>query len=102
MSIKAIFHVFLFGFLGLFASIIQAEQSVISEHISTQQSYQLIQQNADNPEFEIIDVRTVEEFTSGHIAGASYIDFYKKDFQDNLAHLDKDKTYLLYYLLRLT
>ena len=96
MSFKSIFFYILLGFSGLFSSFSQAEQLVIAKHISTHQSIELIENNADNPEFEIIDVRTVEEFNSGHIAGASYIDFYKKDFQHNLAKLDKDKTYLLY------
>ena len=96
MSFKSIFFYVLLGFVSLCSSITPAEQAVIAHHLSTPPSSELIEKNAANPEFEIIDVRTVEEFNSGHIAGASYIDFYKKDFQQNLAKLDKDKTYLLY------
>ncbi len=96
MSFKSIFIYFLFGFFGLFSTLSQAENAVISKHISIHESFDLIQQNADNQQFEIIDVRTAEEFNSGHIAGAKYIDFYQKDFEHKLTTLDKEKTYLLY------
>jgi len=96
MSFKPILLYAVLGLFGLFTSISHAEQVVISKHISTHQSSELIKQNTDNSQFAIIDVRTAEEFNSGHIAGASYIDFYQKDFQHNIAKLDKDKTYLLY------
>ena len=59
MSFKSIFFYVLLGFFSLFSSITQAEQAVIAKHISTHQSSELIKKNAANPEFEIIDVRTV-------------------------------------------
>lgn len=44
----------------------------------------------------VIDVRTPEEFSDGHLADAVLIDFYDASFADQLAELDRDGTYLLY------
>jgi len=56
----------------------------------------LIRQHKDDPNFVILDVRTPEEFAAGHIAGAQNIDFYAPDFEQQLAQLDKTKTYFVY------
>lgn len=44
----------------------------------------------------VLDVRTPEEFSEGHLEGAVMIDFYRDDFADELAELDPDVPYLLY------
>ncbi|HYG36326.1 MAG TPA: rhodanese-like domain-containing protein [Clostridia bacterium] len=44
----------------------------------------------------VLDIRTPEEFQDGHIAGAINIDFLDKDFEKNIAGLDKNKSYLLH------
>lgn len=44
----------------------------------------------------ILDVRTPEEFATGHIENAINIDFLSSDFDDKIAQLPKDKTYVLY------
>lgn len=44
----------------------------------------------------ILDVRTAEEFNSGHIEGAINIDFYAEDFTDELLKLDRTKSYAIY------
>lgn len=44
----------------------------------------------------VLDVRTPEEFAQGHLDGAVMIDFYRDDFSDRLAELDRDVPYLLY------
>ncbi len=44
----------------------------------------------------VIDVRTPEEFAEGHIDGATMIDFYTDTFNDEIAALDPNGTYLLY------
>lgn len=46
--------------------------------------------------YELLDLRTPEEFSNGHIEGAKNIDFKHEDFQSMLDELDKEKTYLLY------
>ena len=64
--------------------------------VTTDKAYALIQENADNPVFFIIDVRTPEEFDGGYIEGAINIDYYYEDFRAHLETLDKDKAYLIY------
>jgi phage shock protein E len=44
----------------------------------------------------IIDVRTYEEFSTGHITGAINLDFYAPDFKAKLAELDKNGDYAIY------
>ena len=44
----------------------------------------------------ILDVRTPEEFSAGHIKGAVLIDFHSAEFEAKVSKLDKSKTYLVY------
>jgi len=45
----------------------------------------------------LLDVRTTDEYRSGHIPGSIQIDVLKtEDFKKQVAALDKHKTYLLY------
>lgn len=67
-----------------------------SENVTVEQAKALITKNKDNPNFVILDVRTPDEFKSGHLADAINIDFYGADFKTYLDQLDKNKTYLVY------
>lgn len=50
-----------------------------------------------NSDVLLLDVRTVEEFKSGYIAGAYNYDYYETaSFESTLNQLDKSKIYLLY------
>lgn len=51
---------------------------------------------AANPDAVILDVRTPEEFQSGHIQGAVMLDFQSPSFADSVQKLDHGKTYLVY------
>jgi rhodanese-related sulfurtransferase len=44
----------------------------------------------------LIDVRTPQEFSGGHIKNAENIDFYDSDFSARVSELDKVKKYLIY------
>ncbi len=44
----------------------------------------------------ILDVRTPEEFAEARIEGATLLDFYRPDFAERLAELDRDVPYVLY------
>jgi|SRR3989344_4075925 len=44
----------------------------------------------------VIDVRTPEEYESGHLKGALNLDFYDSAFPTNLEKLDKTKRYAIY------
>ncbi len=68
----------------------------IIEDITPQEAFTLIQNNQNNPDFVIIDVRTPGEFTEEHIENATNIDFYSETFREMLNTLDKNKTYLIY------
>ncbi len=66
------------------------------EDITPQAVFTLIQDNQNNPDFVIIDVRTPEEFAEEHIENAINVDFRSETFRDELNKLDKNKTYLVY------
>jgi len=71
-------------------------QTQIIEDITAKEAYALIQNDAENQTFIIIDIRTPEEYTNGHIENAINLDYYSKTFRDELNKLDKNKTYLIY------
>ena len=71
-------------------------QTQIIGNITPQEAFTLIQDNKNNPDFAIIDVRTSEEFAEEHIENAINIDFRSETFRDELNNLDKEKTYLIY------
>ncbi len=51
---------------------------------------------ADDPGITLIDVRTPEEYAQGHLEGAQLIDLQAPDFQDRIAELDRDGSYVIY------
>jgi rhodanese-related sulfurtransferase len=60
------------------------------------EAHALIQKNRGNPSFVIIDIRTPEEYASGHIEGAVNINYHSETFVPDLGKLDKETTYLVY------
>ncbi len=57
---------------------------------------ELIEKHKGDNDFAILDIRTPGEFQSGHLAKSILIDFYSKNFADQLSRLDKEKTFLIY------
>jgi rhodanese-related sulfurtransferase len=53
-------------------------------------------QLAANRDAVILDVRTKDEFKSGHIAGAENLNVMDSSFSKKLAVLDKNKSYYVY------
>ena len=78
------------------ATLISSCATTAIEDVTPQEAFALIQDNQNNPDFAIIDVRTPAEFNGDHIENATNIDFYSETFQDMLNNLDKNKTYLIY------
>jgi len=72
------------------------DETAVIEDIAPQEALTLIQNNQNNPDFVIIDVRTPGEFAGEHIENATNIDFYSEAFRDMLNTLDKNKSYLIY------
>lgn len=50
----------------------------------------------DDPEAEILDVRTYFEYAGGHLPDARLFDLMDPDWPDRINALDREKTYLLY------
>lgn len=69
----------------------------VFRHITAQQAFTLIQDNQDNPDFVVIDLRTPEQFADEHIGNAINLHYYSETFRDELDKLDKNRTYLIYY-----
>jgi rhodanese-related sulfurtransferase len=63
---------------------------------TTAECHTLIQENMNNPDFIILDVRTPAEYASGHIENAVNLDYYEDDFEATLNTFDRNKTYLIY------
>ena len=51
---------------------------------------------ANTTEMIILDVRTPEEFNESHVEGAKNYDIFNTQFKEQIAKLDKSKTYKLY------
>ena len=68
------------------------EKTGIFKNISAEEMKKIISER----EVIILDIRTLEEFRQGHIEEAINIDFYSKNFENDLDKLDKTKTYIIY------
>jgi len=68
--------------------------------VDVSQAQEIIKTNQSNSEFVVLDVRTPQEVDAGVVeyqnANFEVIDFYDSQFNDQIAQLDKDKTYLIY------
>ena len=70
--------------------------NVTIETISAEEAGNLIDDNRDNPDFHMIDVRTPREYSLGHISGSVNIDFTDPSFEDRIGELDRSGIYLIY------
>ncbi len=64
--------------------------------ITPKEAFDLIQNNSENKNFSIIDVRTPEEYANGYIENSTNIIYNSNSFIDEVNQLDKNKTYLVY------
>lgn len=80
----------LFLIFGLLLSMVACAQ----KNISPQEFHDMI---TKNPNLQVVDVRTPQEFAAGHIKGAKNVDFRSPDFEKNIAKaVKKRKTVLVY------
>ncbi|MDY6958365.1 MAG: rhodanese-like domain-containing protein [Halobacteriota archaeon] len=70
--------------------------SQIYGDITPKEANELIDERSGDEDFVILDVRTSEEFSGGHIEGAIIIDFNSENFEDEIGKLDRNITYLIY------
>jgi len=68
-------------------------KSEIVKEISPQEAESLINNNGN---LTVIDVRTPQEYATGHLARAINLDLRSQTFNDELGKLDKKKAYLVY------
>jgi len=68
----------------------------IHKDITVAQADSLINANSANPSFNILDVRTSEEYSDGYIQYAINIDYYSLTFGIQLDTLNKNDIYLVY------
>jgi rhodanese-related sulfurtransferase len=68
----------------------------VSQDLTVAEAYALAQENQNNPDFILLDVRTPEEFTASHLKNAIQIDYYAADFKTEIDKLDRSKAYLVY------
>lgn len=62
----------------------------------THENVATCKQLIDSTDAVVLDVRTPDEWEKGHLANATFIDFYQGDFADKVAQLDKERTYIVY------
>jgi len=67
-----------------------------SADINITEAFSLLEKNKDNPTFVMLDVRTLSEYSAGHLINAINFDYYAKDFRETIDKLGKWKTYLVY------
>jgi rhodanese-related sulfurtransferase len=78
------------------STITQTSPPVTRQEISVNDAHTLIEANQSDLTFVILDVRTPGEYADGHIENSVLVDFQAPAFRDEVARLDKGKTYLVY------
>ena len=68
------------------------QQTTVKEDVNVDQFAKLVAKG----DGQILDVRTPEEWTGGTIKDATKMNFYDKDFAEQLKKLDKTKPVLVY------
>lgn len=65
-------------------------------HVDARQAAKLLSgpDKKDGP--IIIDIRTSDEFTEGHLKGARQIDFLEEGFVEKVSKLDRNRPYLIH------
>ena len=74
----------------------QLGTDTIRINVTVAKAKTIVDTNAGNPDFIILDIRTPSEFMNGHIANAVNINSYDPNFSGKLDSLDHNKMYLLH------
>jgi len=80
----------------LFYVVNSTSQDNIYAEINADSAFSLVQNNNDNPNFIILDIRTPNEYTPDHIKNGVNLNYYNSDFKQTLDTLIKNKTYLIH------
>jgi rhodanese-related sulfurtransferase len=68
----------------------------VVEDISLEEAFTLMEDNRGRGDFIIIDLRSSEEYASGHIEDAISLDYSSSDFLEALDELNRERVYLIY------
>jgi len=68
----------------------------VQKHISPAEAQELVNTFGGDGNFVILDVRTPAEFQAERIQGAFLVDYLAGTFRQEMAKLDRGKTYLVY------
>lgn len=70
----------------------------VFREINASEAHRLIRDQRSDSNFIVLDVRTPEEFAQGYLPEKTplNLNFYAADFREQLAQLDREKTYLVY------
>jgi rhodanese-related sulfurtransferase len=66
------------------------------DKIDTEDAYNFLKKHRGDIDVVLLDVRTKDEYDSGHINNAVMVDFKRTDFPDEIAKLDRNKRYIIY------
>ena len=82
----------------LFRPAVLRAQGAMGEYpnLSPADARQLLGKRSGDPQFVLLDVRTREEFDAERIEGAVIVDYNSPSFRENMAKLDREKSYLVY------
>jgi phage shock protein E len=64
--------------------------------LSPAEARDLIGKRSGDPGFVLLDVRTRKEFDAERIAGSVIVDYNSPSFREEMAKLDRGRTYLVY------
>ena len=67
-------------------------ENMISDSLSAAE----FKKKVDSGEYNLIDIRTRDEYMNERIADVPNIDIYEDDFDERLSYLDKESKYLIY------
>lgn len=86
---KIVFGILAIGLLAV-SCINQKQDGVVVA------SPEAFEQKMNEPEVQVVDVRTTSEYVDGHISNATNIDVLQSDFKEKVASLDKEKPVMVY------
>ena len=74
-------------------SMVLPVQGTKIENIKAMEAAKMLEKN---PDMMVLDIRTPEEFNSGHIPTSINIDYKAENFESELKKLDRSKSYLMH------
>ena len=84
------------AFILLFLPIQNLAAETVLKTVSADEFFAELDRLESEGDAVVIDVRTPEEYASGHAGDALNIDFYDQDFRQSLDALHKESAYFIY------